>query len=67
MFRETVISTIEIVLNRKTKILLCIKPEGTLLCRLSKRKQNKRSNLQTSKVIMVSERRVPRTSAQPTL
>jgi hypothetical protein len=35
MLRETFISAIEIVLNRKTKILLCIKPEGTLLCRSS--------------------------------
>jgi hypothetical protein len=35
MLRETFISAIEIVLNRKTKILLCIKPEGTLLRRLS--------------------------------
>jgi len=65
MLRETFISAIEIVLNRKTKILLCIKPEGTLLCRLSK--IEKRIKEQTSKVNMVSKRRVPRTSAQPTL
>jgi hypothetical protein len=65
MLRETFISAIEIVLNRKTKILLCVKPEGTLLCRLSK--IEKRIKEQTSKVNMVSERRVPRTSAQPIL
>jgi hypothetical protein len=35
MLRETLISAIEIVLNRKTKILLCIKYEGTQLRRLS--------------------------------
>jgi len=65
MLRETFISAIEIVLNMKTKILLCIKPEGTLLCRLSR--IEKRIKEQTSKINMVSERRVPRTSAQPTL
>jgi uncharacterized membrane-anchored protein len=59
MLRETFISAIEIVLNRKTKILLCIKtfktkillcikPEGTLLCRLSR--IEKRIKEQTSKV-----------------
>ena len=45
MLRETFISAIEIVLNRKTKILLCIKPEGALLCRLRNTKKKIKNKL----------------------